>query len=218
MSRVFIIIPGFNESKHVVDTLRAVRAQGFSDVVFVDDGSSDNSSVLAFNEGVWVLRHDVNLGKGAALKTGCDFAIERGAGILVLMDSDGQHSALDIKKLLLKLKGKDIVFGYRSFSRDMPVVMRVGNFGLTFLTKLFFGMSLRDTQSGFRCFTSSAYGKLAWQSKSYAVETEMIALASRHKLRYSQVRIKTIYHDAHKGTTPIDGVKILFNMLRWRFF
>lgn len=218
MKDAFIVIPGFNEEDHVQKTIMSVKKEGFENIVFVDDGSTDNTFSQALKTGAHVLRHKVNLGKGSAVKTGCDYALLKGAKKIVLMDSDGQHEAKEIKKFLKTLKGKDIVFGYRTFGKNMPLTMRLGNVFLTTLSKMLFGFKIKDTQNGFRCFSSTAYKKIRWHSRGYGMESEMIAHASKHKLKFAEVKIKTIYLDSHKGTTPLDGFKVLFTMLRFKFF
>lgn len=218
MKDVFVVLPGFNEEKHVLKTIKDIEKEGFSKVVFVDDGSADSTFKKALESNAVVLRHEINLGKGSAVKTGCDYALKRGAKIIVLMDSDGQHEAKDIKKFVKALRGKDIVFGYRHFDKKMPFTMRFGNAFLTLFSRFLVGINVKDTQAGFRCFTSEAYKKIRWHSRDYGMESEMIVRASKQKLKFSQIRISTIYHDAHKGTTPIDGFKVLFNMLKFKFF
>jgi UDP-N-acetylglucosamine---dolichyl-phosphate N-acetylglucosaminyltransferase len=218
MKDEFIILPGYNEEKHVEKVINSIQKEGYKNIIFVDDGSKDATVKKAFKTKAIILRHKTNLGKGAATKTGCDYAIKEGAKTLILMDSDGQHEAKDIKKLTDALKGKDIVFGYRKFNKKMPVTMRLGNHFLTIASKILFSIHIKDTQSGFRCFTDKAYKKIRWYSRDYGMESEMIAKTSKHRLKYAEIPIKTIYHDAHKGTTPLDGIKILFNMIRHRLF
>jgi glycosyltransferase involved in cell wall biosynthesis len=217
---VFIIIPGLNEEKHIGGVVAGVRKQGFRNIVFVDDGSWDGSSAAAGREGAEVLRHVVNLGKGAAAKTGCDYALERGAKVIVLMDADGQHRPEDVPRLLAALKGKnaDVVFGYRKLDSNMPPVMRFGNWGINAASRLVNGLALKDTQSGFRCMTADAYRKVRWQSSNYSMESEMIAGVAKHGLKYAQVPIATIYHDKFKGTTIADGIKVFINIIRFRLF
>ena len=77
-------------------------------------------------------------------------------------------------------------------------------------------VSLSDTQSGYRAMTARAYRKIRWRSRSYSVESEMVANTGRKRLKYKEIKIKTIYSDKYKGTTVIDGVKIVLNMLWWR--
>jgi glycosyltransferase involved in cell wall biosynthesis len=214
--KVFVIIPGLNEEKHIYDVVSRTKKQGFKNVIFIDDGSKDGSSKEAARAGAIVLRHVVNLGKGAAAKTGCDFALKKGAETIVLIDADGQHRPEEIKMLLSKLKNNDIVFGYRHLNKKMPAVMRLGNWGINFASRTINGVSLKDTQSGFRCMTSSTYRKIRWKSNDYAMESEMISNVARNHLLYAEVPITTIYHDNYKGTTITDGVKIFIRMLRFR--
>jgi len=218
MDDVFIILPSYNEENHIQKTINSIQKQGFNNIILVDDGSVDLTIMHALKTNITILKHKINLGKGSAVKTGCDFAIKQGAKILILMDSDGQHDPKDIKKLINSLDKKDIVFGYRKFNKEMPFTMRLGNIILTKISKILFKINIKDTQSGFRCFTASAYKKIRWHSRDYGMESEIISNVSKHNLKFSQVEIKTIYHDKHKGTTPLDGIKILINMIRFKFF
>ncbi|PIN81806.1 hypothetical protein COV13_00240 [Candidatus Woesearchaeota archaeon CG10_big_fil_rev_8_21_14_0_10_32_9] len=216
--KTHIIIPGLNEEKHISSVIAKVKKEGFENIIFVDDGSTDKSSLLAEKAGATVLKHVVNLGKGAAVKTGCDYCCELGADVLVLLDADGQHKPEEIKKLISKLKGKDIVFGYRPLNKNMPPIMRFGNWYINTASSLINGINLRDTQSGFRCFTASAYKKIRWTSNDYSMESEMISNVAKHKLKYAEVPITTIYNDNFKGTTVMDGVKIFLNIIKFKMF
>lgn len=216
--KVSVIIPGFNEEEHIAAVVKEVLAQGFVPIV-VDDGSLDETSTEAKSAGATVLRHVVNMGKGAAARTGCDYAFSKEkADVLVLIDADGQHRPSDIPRLLKHMKNRDIVFGFRVLDKNMPSVMRLGNWGITFLSRFLTGMNLRDTQSGFRIMTRDAYQKVRWSSNDYGMESEMIAKAAKHKLKFAQVRIDTIYLDNFKGTTVFDGFKIIFRMFKWKLF
>jgi hypothetical protein len=98
----------------------------------------------------------------------------------------------------------------------MPFVLKFGNGFINKMNSLLFGIELSDTQSGYRVMTSEAYKKIRWNSSNYAVESEMIANARRSGLKYKELKIKTIYSDKYKGTTVIDGVKIVLNMIWWK--
>ncbi len=213
---IWAIIPGYNEARHIGDVISEVKKY-CKNIVVVDDGSKDKTYEIASSKGVTVLRHVINLGKGAALRTGCDYALERGADILIAIDSDGQHEPKEITGFLKKLEGKDIVFGYREFSKHMPFIFRFGNRSINLITKLLYGIDLQDTQCGYRAFRSSAYKKIRWDSSDYAMESEMIANAGKHKLRHAEHKIRTIYANRYKGTTVMDGIKIVINMVLWRF-
>ncbi|MGV8163169.1 MAG: glycosyltransferase family 2 protein [Candidatus Nanoarchaeia archaeon] len=215
--KVFIILPGYNEEKHIREVILRTKKEGFGNIVFVDDGSRDKSSLIAEQSGAIVLRHIVNLGKGAAAKTGCEYALKKGAKIIVLMDSDGQHHPEDIKKFLKTIENKDIVFGYRKLNNKMPFVMLLGNAGINLLSHIINGIKIKDTQSGFRCMTTDTYKKIRWTSPDYSMESEMIANVAKKNLKFTEMPIDTIYHDNYKGTTVIDGLKIFINMIKFRF-
>ena len=84
------------------------------------------------------------------------------------------------------------------------------------MNQLLYNIKIKDTQSGYRAFSVEAYKKIRWRSSDYSMESEMIANVGKHKLKYEQIPIETIYTDRYKGTTVLDGVKIVFNMLWWR--
>jgi glycosyltransferase involved in cell wall biosynthesis len=214
-NEVFVIIPAHNEQKHIATIVKKVKK--YSDnILVVDDGSKDKTSEIAQKENVLVLRHVVNLGKGAALKTGCEYAIKHGAKRLIFIDADGQHRPEDIPRFLKALDGEDIVFGSRELNKNMPFVLKFGNWFINKVNDFLFGVKLQDTQSGYRAMTSEAYKKIKWKSSSYSVESEMIANAGKKRLKYKEILIKTIYSDKYKGTTIIDGVKIVLNMIWWK--
>src|SRR3989344_3531318 len=98
-SDAWIIIPAYNEEKHIQQIARAVREK-CDHVIVIDDGSRDHTAELASAEKVIVLRHRINLGKGAAIRTGCDFAVQHDAKKLILMDADGQHKPEDIPRFV----------------------------------------------------------------------------------------------------------------------
>lgn len=212
---VWIIIPAYNEEKNIANTIKDILKLGHK-IVVIDDGSTDKTFDIASKFDIFALKHLVNLGNGAAKKTGIEFAINNGAKYIVLMDADGQHKASDVPKLLQKLKKVDIVFGTRKQNNHMPLRFRVGNWGLSILVWVMFGIRVSDTQTGFKAFRADVYEEIKWDSSRYSVETEMITKVSKHKLKYATIRIATIYLDAGKGTTVFDGFKIFYDMLLWR--
>lgn len=212
---LFVIIPAHNEQKHIVQVIKNVKPHTHN-IIVVDDGSTDRTTELSKKSDVITLRHVINLGKGAALKTGSEYALRKGAKILVFIDSDGQHLPEDIPRFLNALKGNDIVFGSRGLNKNMPFILKFGNWFINKINTLLFGIDLRDTQSGYRAMTSAAYRKIRWKSTKYSVESEMVANAGKKRLKYKEITIKTIYADKYKGTTVIDGVKIVLNMIWWK--
>jgi len=215
--KLIVIIPAYNEERTIGSVIKSIpEVNGRiskTEVIVVDDGSKDKTKEIAEKNGALVLSHRVNLGKGAALKTGCDAAIMKNADIIVILDSDGQHDPSEIPPLLEKLKENDIVFSRRIKRENMPLFAKIGNFGLKFFTRLLFNVNVNDPQSGFRAFTKECYEKIRWNTTGYSVENEIIARVGINKLKYSEILIKTIYKDKYKGTTLLDGFKILVDMI-----
>jgi glycosyltransferase involved in cell wall biosynthesis len=221
--KIAVVIPAYNEALRIGSVLKDIPPvlDGHDVIkVVVDDGSKDQTSKIAKSiEGVLVFRHRTNLGKGAAAKTGCDAAIKLKVDAIVLMDGDGQHCPSEIIKIARPVIGSKkplLVVGKRSKSKEMPLTMRFGNATLSKLTKVFFKINVEDTQSGFRCFHTSIYPHIRWNSADYGMETEMLILASHNKIAHKEVKIKTIYHDSYKGTTAVDGLRVLIMLLKWR--
>ncbi len=214
MKNIWAVIPAYNEEKNITRVIRNTKKY-VDAVVVVDDGSKDITSKAAEKAGAVVLRHVVNLGKGAALKTGCDYAIKN-ADLIIVLDADAQHKPEDIPRFVEKLRKYDIVFSYRKSSKQMPFVLRFGNNIISKFVYLLYNVDLNDTQSGFRAFSREAYKKIRWSSTDYSMESEMIARTGKQRLKYVQVPIQTIYSDKYKGTTVLDGMKIVLNMVWWR--
>lgn len=211
-----IVMPAYNEDKRI----QAVLAEINMPVIVVDDGSKDNTGELLKGSHALVLKHKVNLGKGAALKTGCEAAFALGYDVVVMMDADGQHKVSDLPKLLSVLvSGKyDIVFGSRNLKANMPLVRLLGNRLASGLISGLFKIYVSDLICGYRAFTKKAYRKIYWQSRGYGVETEMVIRTGRSGLRYCEVPVETVYYDKFKGVTMLDAIGILGNVLKWRIF
>lgn len=212
---VWVVIAAYNEEKHIRSVVKKTKKY-LSNIVVVDDGSKDKTYEAAKAPGVTVLKHIVNLGKGGAMKTGCEYAFSQGAKATIMIDADGQHEPSEIPRFLKQLEKHAIVFGYRKQKKSMPLVFRFGNGFLNLTIKVLYGMDLKDTQCGYRAFTKKAYKTIRWRSTGYSVESEMIANAGSAKLSYVEIPIQTIYGDKYKGTNVLDGIKIALNMLIWR--
>jgi len=210
------IIAARNEQAHIKNVARQVKKH-VELVVVVNDGSTDNTEREAIAGGATVLTHVTNLGKGAAMKTGAEYALKQGADALVFIDGDGQHDPAEIPKFLKKLEHTDIVLGARRFNKNMPFVRKLGKWLTSFVVKVLYGMTITDCLNGFRAVTAKAYPAIAWHSTDYTVEVEMLAWVGKAKLKYEEVTTKTIYHDTNKGVTPLHGFPIIWNLIMWRF-
>lgn len=212
------VIPALNENKHLQEVVDGALRH-VDQVMVIDDGSKQPlHSIIHPNNRVHVLRHVINLGKGAALKTGVVWASQHDFQLAVFIDADGQHDPREIPSLLDPIQRgvSDIVFGIRKFHGRMPLMARFGNIVLTKAMQMLYRIKIDDTQSGYRAMRLSVFDRISWQSPRYAVETEMIVNTGKCAIPFAQVPISTIYHDKYKGTTMIDGVRILLNMVKWR--
>lgn len=214
-SKVFAIIPARNEEKNIVEVVKQTKKY-VKNVIVVDDGSNDKTYDYAIKNNAVVLRHELNLGKGAALKTGCDYAIKNKADIIIVLDADTQHDPNEIPNFLKSLKNNDIVFGYRKLNKNMPIILKLGNWFINKIINILYKVNLKDSQCGYRAFNSKTYKKIRWEATDYSMESEMVAKTGMYKLKYKEIPIQTIYSDRYKGTTILDGMKIVINMILYR--
>ncbi|SRR5260221_7627882 len=218
MNITCVVIPAFNEEKYLDKVLSQVRKYS-SHIVFVDDGSSDNSALVAQKYTPNVLIHKVNLGKGAALKTGCEYAFRKlGANAVVVMDSDSQHDPKELLHFFNYLKDHQVVLGVRDISHKMPFLRSFWNRSISFLVWLFFGVYFDDIPCGYKGFTSAAYKKIKWQSSDYAVEMEIAVQIAKNKIEFTTLPIETIYEDTDRGMTMFSAVSMMIQIISWRIF
>src|SRR5262249_60594568 len=125
---IWIVVPAYNEARVLSGVISDLKRDGQREIIVVDDGSSDATTEVAAGCGAVVLRHPINLGQGAALQTGIEFALARGAEIIVTFDADGQHRAADVVRLVeaLHIQRADFALGSRFLGSavNMPAVRR----------------------------------------------------------------------------------------------
>lgn len=220
--KIYIVIPTFNEERHIKNVLKDVAKHKLP-IIVVNDGSVDKTSQVLSklkvkSEKLMVLTHRVNLGKGAAMKTGAEAAFSRGADAVIFMDSDGQHKASDLPKFIKALEsGKyGIIFGSRVLTHGVPLVRFLGNKFASILISVLFGIYVSDLICGYRAITRNSYEKIKWESSGYAVETEMAIKTAKYGIKYCEVPVETVYLDNVKGVTILDAINILTNVIAWR--
>lgn len=216
-SKMITIVPAYNEEKYIQVFLK--KLVKFTDqIVVIDDGSTDDTYAIAKKYTPHVLRHEINLGKGAALKTGCIYAFGHlKAKATIFIDSDDQHDPKQLPDFFQALQdGNQLVFGVRSFSANMPKIKQYGNKFASLMIKALFGSYIPDIPSGYKAMTRKAYKKVAWQSSDYGVELEIAAKTAKLKLPFAVIPIDTIYHDYDRGMTALDALKITGKLIAWR--
>lgn len=220
MSTVAVVIPAYNEATtvgSVVGSIPKTIAGTPVTVIVVDDGSRDNTATLAKQAGAVVLRHRWNKGAGAAIVTGLTAACKTYTAVAVVtMDADGQHSADDLPALVVPvLKGQyDVTIGDRIGDHTMPPVRRWANLLLSVFTRAAYGAWIRDSQSGYKCFSREALQCIQLTTTGHNICSEMVGEITRCKLSYASVPVKAIYTDysLSKGQGAWAGIKLLVHL------
>jgi glycosyltransferase involved in cell wall biosynthesis len=216
MPKITALLPAYNEEVSIGSVV--LRTRQFADrVIVVDDGSLDHTAEVAALAGAEVMRHPQNMGKGAALKTG--FESLNGDSVIVTIDTDGQHDPSDIPRLVAPiLQGEaDMVNGSRYLNgdkKDTPFYRRVGQKVLDTATNFDAGLSVTDSQSGFRAFSGRATNVFRFHQNGLAIESEMLADAAAAGLRIQEVEIGVRYDVDGSSEHPVThGVRVLLNVL-----
>jgi len=186
------LIPAWNEAERLEPVLK--RVSSYLPLLVVDDGSSDASSQVAASCGASVVRHPVNRGKGAALLTGFQWALEQGYDGVLTLDADGQHDPDEIPAFLeiQERTGADLVIGRRDFSR-MPFPRSVSNpFGSWLLSQAL-GQPIHDNQCGFRLYRRPILELADQEAVGFEFEVDVIADAVHAGLSLAWVDVATIY-------------------------
>lgn len=192
------------------------------EVVVVDDGSTDATGQIAATMATAVISHAINLGQGAALKTGIDYALSRGANRLVTFDTDGQHRASDIPRLLQALDGEcaDFALGSRYLgpAHGTPVMRRIMLWAATLFTTASTGLRVTDTHNGLRAFTRRGATALRLRQDRMAHASEILADIARSGLRYVEVPVTIDYttYSLAKGQRTGDFLMILLDLFAQR--
>ena len=217
---VWVVIPAYNEAEMLGKVLTELAEHNRSyKIVVVDDGSSDRTAAIAAGLPVHLLRHPINLGQGAALATGIEYALKQKADIVVTFDADGQMAPEDIDKLVREVSkdGVDVALGTR-FLTSSPIGMsKVKKIGLklaTLLTKITTGLSVTDTHNGIRAFKADALRKITITQNQMAHASEIISEIAHNKLSWHEVPVTIRYtrYSKAKGQSIFNSINILFEL------
>lgn len=217
-SRRLVIIPAFNEARSLPGVLREVRAAAPDfDVLVVNDGSADETSLVVRSEGCAVLDLCFNLGIGGAVQAGFKYAVEGGYDVAVQVDGDGQHPADQIQALSRPIleEGFDMVVGSRYLAPgpyEGGRLRRLGNAVLSRMCSLLSGRRVTDSTSGFRAYGARALAYLAHRYPSDYPEPESIVLLARRGMRIAEVPVKM--RERQYGSSSITGLRPLYYMIK----
>ena len=216
-NQTYIIIPAYNEGVVIKKTIQDLQNAGYLNIVVVDDCSTDNTFAQAQEAGVMVLRHLINRGQGASLRTGIEYVRENfSPEIIVTFDADGQHQPKDIPKLTQPLINNeaDIVLGSRFLKKNSTTNITTARkimlkFAILF-TNIISGIKLTDTHNGFRALNEKAYQSIKITRRGMEHASEIIDEIRKKHLRFTEVPVHIIYSDysQSKGQATSNFIKL----------
>jgi len=223
---VSIIVPAYNEEENIASLLEALLKLSFNnlkrEVLVVDDGSTDRTPQLlkafAGESGVKVIRHERNLGKGAALRTG----IENSTGaIIAFQDSDLEYDPAQLPQLIQAIaSGEDVVYGSRFLGKveNMSLLFYIGNKALTLLTRLLYRSAITDMETGCKVFKREVIKSLELESQGFDIEPEITAKLLKKGYKIKEIPISYVARDkSEKKITVKDGLLAALALIKHRF-
>lgn len=219
-SDILIVIPAYNEGERISTVLKSLNNLGYSKVLVVDDGSSDNTAAIATANGARVLSHLINRGPGAATMTGIQFARKKGYRYMVTLDGDGQHEPEDIQLLVDKARETeaDIVIGNRFTHPDnqIPFIRKMFNGVANSFTSLLARSRISDSQTGFKFLGPKAIADLDLHIDGYGFCSELFIQGARKDLSFDEVPVRVYYHaeTLKKGQSFKEGLKTAWQLIQ----
>lgn len=214
---VVVLIPAFNEERFIGSVVLKTIPHSAT-VIVVDDGSTDMTGDIARRAGAVVVRLEQNKGKGAAITEGVKQALTHELDALVLIDADGQHVPAELPRLLEPIfEGRaDIVVGSRYIDKvsKVPLHRVLGHKFFNLLTGAASGVSVSDSQSGFRAFSRKALETIHFSSTGFSVESEMQFVAHEKGLVIEEVPVTITYKDKPKRPVFKQGMSVLGGVIK----
>lgn len=219
MKDYLIIIPAFNEEKHLPKVLAGIKdANPGADILVVNDGSADRTSEIAKKAGAMTLDIPFNIGYGGAVQTGFRFAKEHGYDFVITIDGDSQHDPSRAKNLIeaMEKEGADVVIGSRFLegSYRMGIGRRIGVWLFCRIARLYTGINFTDPTSGFQLITNKVFSYLS-EGDNYPLDyPDVNIIMALHKMKFKVVEASVVMTANPEGRSMHSGLKPLFYIVR----
>jgi glycosyltransferase involved in cell wall biosynthesis len=227
--KIALLIPAYNEEKNICQVITGCLPYQL-DIIIVDDGSKDKTALKvkklqsSFKKQLILLKHDQNKGKGAALKTGFQYAIQKGYTGVITLDADGQHNPQEIKSFLqlVKKEKPDLIIGSRfQNTQGMPFIRLATNYVTSWIISALAGKKVEDVQSGFRYISDKVIKNIELKTRNFDTEPELILKACWLKYQVKNIPISTIYppncvSQVHKFLDTLKFFRLTLKSLVWR--
>jgi glycosyltransferase involved in cell wall biosynthesis len=220
---VHVVIPAYNEAAVIARVIMELKRAEYP-VVVVDDGSKDATAEVARAAGATVIQHPFNLGQGAALQTGIDYALSQTAEVIVTFDADGQHRVSDIARLVTALVDEKAEFALGSRflgqSTNLPRLRRTLLKAATLFTRVSTGLRLTDTHNGLRAMSRKGAAAIRLRQNRMAHASEFLGQIASSRLRHVErpVTIEYTAYSLAKGQRMRDAVFILLDLFARRLY
>lgn len=215
-SDTWLIVPCYNEGTVIFDVLTHAR-ETFPNIVGVNDGSADDSAAQIRAAGAHLVDHPVNLGQGAAIQTGVEYARKQpGAQYFVTFDADGQHQVKDVVRMIERLRTEplDIIVGTRFAGQDnsqVPWIKRAVLKTVVMLSPRTKKLGLTDAHNGLRAFNRKVAEEMNIRMNGMSHASEIVSMIDKHGWRVDEEPVDILYteYSMSKGQSLINGVNIL---------
>ncbi|OAA16881.1 Undecaprenyl-phosphate mannosyltransferase [Corynebacterium afermentans subsp. afermentans] len=215
-SDTWLIVPCYNEGTVIFDVLTNAR-ETFPNIVGVNDGSADDSAAQIRAAGAHLVDHPVNLGQGAAIQTGVEYARKQpGAEFFVTFDADGQHQEKDVVRMIERLRTEplDIVVGTRFAGQEnsqVPWIKRAVLKTVVMLSPRTKKLGLTDAHNGLRAFNRTVAEEMNIRMNGMSHASEIVSMIDKHGWRVDEEPVDILYteYSMSKGQSLINGVNIL---------
>ncbi|MBN1587666.1 MAG: glycosyltransferase family 2 protein [Candidatus Omnitrophica bacterium] len=212
-----VLIPAYNEGRHIGDLVARVQATGYPALV-IDDGSKDDTAKAARHAGAEVIILDSNQGKGAAIQVGFDWALERNFEAALILDGDGQHDPAEIGRFIEAAQEEQVqlVLGNRLANpAGMPLIRLWTNRFMSWVLSRMCGQNLPDSQCGYRLVKRKVLEKIRLNYLRYDSDSELLMRIARKGWIIASVPVRSIYAGSKSEINPVIDTLRWFRLL-WR--